>query len=182
MLRLTKEINIKDSVNYQEKIKAYFLYYNFKIKTISENNLEFYKKGSLFVDWKLNPLNWKSSCSITKKEAETLEIKYSNDGNTSLTPNGFEFVFQNFVDNIDFAIHNKKDFKSSNQQKVTLAKKIIIVSFLIAIIGVIIGGFLGNYLSTIIGGGKFISYLGMYICATGALKLVNIYLSKKKFN
>lgn len=175
MIEIKKELKIRNVSNYKEKLREYFKFYNFQMKEISETEIEFYKKGSLFQDWRFNPLNWESKCVIKETDPETLHILYSNQGNSSLTPSGFQFLFQNFINNIEGYLITKKDFKISNQKNIKIAKKRIFISFLIGTVGVILGGIIGNYIGNLLGVKGLFRYVGMYIGGFGLLKLVNNY-------
>ncbi|WP_435415821.1 hypothetical protein [Polaribacter aestuariivivens] len=177
---IKKEFHLKNNINTLEKLKEYFHFYNFNVKEISETEIEFYKKGSLFQGWRFNPLNWKSKCVIKITNSKTLNIIYTNQGNLSLSSNGFEFLFENFINNIESYLNTNKDFKISNQEKIKIAKKRIFISFLIGLVGIILGGILGNYIGNLIGIKGLFRYVGMYIGGFGFLKLVNQYFENRK--
>lgn len=182
MVTIKREISINQEENFKEKIKIYFDFYNFELKENSEIEFEYYKKGSILDGWKLNPLNWKSHCKIHQTSSKTIEVTFTNEGNATLSPKVFEMTFNTFTSNLAEFITKNKDFVDSNQKSINKAKKRILIIFLAIITFAILGNFVGNYFSKILGGGNLFSFLGIIIGGNLVLKLTNNYFSKNSTN
>lgn len=91
-------------------------------------------------------------------------------------------TFNTFTSNLAEFITKNKDFVDSNQKSINKAKKRILIIFLAIITFAILGNFLCNYFSKILGGGNLFSFLGIIIGGNLVLKLTNNYFSKNSTN
>ena len=87
-------------------------------------------------------------------------------------------TFNTFTSNLAEFITKNKDFVDSNQKSINKAKKRILIIFLAIITFAILGNFVCNYFSKILGGGNLFSFLGIMIGGNLVLKLTNNYFSK----
>ncbi len=168
---------IEDSSQLKEKLNHYFNIYNFK-KEENSNKIVFYKKGSWFDGWKLNPLNWASKIEISLKENNIISIDYSVEGNGHITPLAFTSLFEGFILNLEQFVNKKSDFKTSNQLEIILAKKKILKYFSLVLLGIIVGAFVGRVISNFFNH-HFLGYFTILICGNLSLRLLNNTLEKK---
>lgn len=128
--------------------------------------------------WKINPLNWKSKIEIKHTNNRQISIKYYVDGNAHITPIAFTPLFDDFILNLHNYIDKNNDFKSLNNQKISLAKKKTANFMFLLLIGTFAGLCVGFLIEKYIGG-KFSAHFAVPIAAILSLKLLNNCLKEK---
>lgn len=178
MTPFVKEFNISTN-NYPliiEKVKTYFIDYNFKIKE-KNNKLIFFKKFSFFGGWQINPLNWESEVEVSFSN-NILKIKYTNFGNSTSTPLAFSKLFNSFFNNLELHLSKSINYSLNIEKEIKKAKQRVLLHFLIIILGIClffaIGKTINKELNT-----RHLDNLFIIIGAIVPLKLINQYWIQK---
>ena len=168
---------IENDNNLTLKLKQYFQFYSFEISEEEENSFVFFKKSSILSGWKYNPLNWESKVKIHTNN-NILEITYTNEGNSQITPFAFDELFTSFFQNLELHINKSIDFKEKNNIEVQKAKKRIVLQFLILILSILSFALISQLLIQKFRI-RFIEIFGILIGAFLSLKFINQYWINK---
>ena len=163
---MIKQINfqVTDKTQLIERIIEYFIKSGFKCIEINEANLKFIHSSSFFDTWTTNPLKWGSEIIVSFNDNEVTAV-FCIDIESQMKSVEEENVWNVFIDNFKTFLTDKKDLNVITKKKIANVKtgRLIYVSW--TILGVVAGGFIGNFLTNLTGS-KMIGYFIIPIMAT----------------
>jgi hypothetical protein len=115
---------VNNPVQLQNRVLTYFIQSGFKVANISENKLQFAHSGSIFDNWKMNPLHW--GCEITVLlQDENVMADFSINTDSHMNTAEQTNVWMVFINNFKLFLTNNIDFKTENEKAVALVKRSI---------------------------------------------------------
>lgn len=163
---MNKQINfqITDKTQLTERIVDYFVKSKFKFVEINKDKLKFIHRSSFFDTWTTNPLEWGSEIIISLNDNELTAVFCVN---TQGQMNSIEEenVWNGFIYNFRTFINEKSDFNMVYKKNTATVKKSRLIYVGWTILGVVVGGIMGIFLSNFTGS-KLIGYFIMPAMAT----------------
>lgn len=115
---------VNNSVQLQNKVINYFKQSGFKVANTSEDKLRFTHSGSVFDNWKINPLQWGSEITI-QLEGKKVIANFSVDTDSHMNTAEQTNVWTVFINNFKLFLTHNIDFKTENEKAVALVKSSI---------------------------------------------------------
>jgi hypothetical protein len=140
MTKLIK-IEIFATTGLQERVIAFFAYYNFILSEKKENFLKFKKNNALIDAWKANPLDWGSDISILFFDNFVL-AKFVVDTDTQMKTEEEKMVWLTFIESFQSCVSEGKANHSITNLKITKNKKRRFYYWAWMLTGGLVGGFL----------------------------------------